>query len=113
MVLITSISMHEYFLLSKLDNCQSTRWHDLAIDILHKVGGKQNGIKAILEEYNICLEETMAFGDGNNDKEMFEFVNISVAMGNAKDELKKCATYITDDIDHDGIYNALKHYKII
>ena len=103
----------ELRLLSKLDNCQSTRWHDLAIDILHKVGGKQNGIKAILEEYNISIEETMAFGDGNNDKEMFEFVNISVAMGNAKEELKKCATYITNDIDHDGIYNALKHFKII
>lgn len=103
----------EFSLLSKLENCQSTRWHELAIDILHKVGGKQNGIKAILEEYNINLEETMAFGDGNNDKDMFEFVNISVAMGNAKDELKKSATYITDDIDNDGIYNALKHFKII
>lgn len=103
----------ELSLLSKLNNCQSTRWHELAIDILHKVGGKQNGIKAILEEYNITVEETMAFGDGNNDKDMFEFVNISVAMGNAKDELKKCATYITDDVDDDGIYNALKHFNII
>jgi hydroxymethylpyrimidine pyrophosphatase-like HAD family hydrolase len=55
----------------------------------------------------------MAFGDGNNDAEMFEFVNISVAMGNAKEELKKCATYITDDIDHDGIYNALIHFDLI
>jgi Cof subfamily protein (haloacid dehalogenase superfamily) len=103
----------EAHLLSKLKNCQSTRWHDLAIDILHKIGGKQNGIQAILEEYNIKIEETMAFGDGNNDAEMFEFVNISVAMGNAKEELKKCATYITDDIDHDGIYNALIHFDLI
>ena len=100
-------------LLSKLKNCQSTRWHDLAIDILHKTGGKQNGIKAILKQYNIKADETMAFGDGNNDVEMFELVNISVAMGNAKDNLKKCATYITDDIDNDGIYNALSHFNLI
>ena len=103
----------EQELLSKLKNCQSTRWHDLAIDILHKVGGKQNGIKAILEKYNLKQEETMAFGDGNNDAEMFEFVNIAVAMGNSKEELKKCATYITDDIDNDGIYNALLHFHLI
>ena len=100
-------------LLNKLQNCQSTRWHDLAIDILHKDGGKQNGIKAFLKEYNIDAQETMAFGDGNNDKEMFEFVSTSVAMGNAKEELKKCATYITDDIDNDGIYNALKFFNLI
>ena len=103
----------EIALLSKLENCQSTRWHDFAIDIIHKVGGKKNGIKAILEEYQISIEETMAFGDGHNDQDMFDLVNISVAMGNAKEELKKCATYITDDIDHDGIYNALCHFQII
>ena len=106
-------SSQEMRLLSKLENCQSTRWHELAIDILHKVGGKQNGIKAILDYYDIKPEETMAFGDGNNDVEMFHFVNISIAMGNAKEELKKCATYITDDIDHDGIYNALQYFKLI
>ena len=106
-------SIQETNLLNKLKNCQSTRWHDLAIDILHNDGGKQNGIKAFLDEYNIDIQDTMAFGDGNNDRDMFEFVNTSVAMGNAKEELKKCATYITDDIDNDGIYNALKFYHLI
>ena len=30
----------------------------------------------------------------------------SVAMGNAVPELKERATLVTDDVDHDGIYNA-------
>jgi hydroxymethylpyrimidine pyrophosphatase-like HAD family hydrolase len=31
-------------------------------------------------------------------------------MGNAIDELKKKATYITTDCDKDGIYNACVHF---
>jgi hydroxymethylpyrimidine pyrophosphatase-like HAD family hydrolase len=34
-------------------------------------------------------------------------------MGNAIDELKEKAEYITDDCNQNGIYNALKHYHII
>ena len=31
-------------------------------------------------------------------------------MGNAIDELKEKATYITSDADDDGIYNACKYF---
>lgn len=55
----------------------------------------------------------MAFGDGHNDIDMLEYVHIGIAMGNANDEVKKHADDITDDIDQDGIYNALKKYHII
>ena len=62
---------------------------------------------------HISLEETMAFGDGHNDIDMLKLVNIGVAMGNAKDEVKEAADEVTDDIDHDGIYQALKRHHII
>lgn len=44
---------------------------------------------------------------------MFEFVGLSIAMGNATQELKEVASDVTDDIDHDGIYNALVKYNIL
>ena len=44
---------------------------------------------------------------------MFEYTKISVAMGNAEDDVKKAADYVTDDIDEDGLYNALKYFEII
>ena len=34
-------------------------------------------------------------------------------MGNANDEVKAAANYVTDSIDNDGIMNALKYFKII
>jgi hydroxymethylpyrimidine pyrophosphatase-like HAD family hydrolase len=34
-------------------------------------------------------------------------------MGNGNDDIKKIADYVTDDVDHDGIVKALKHYHLI
>ena len=103
----------EQEIIQQMPHCQYTRWHDLAIDIIPKKGGKQNGILEVLKSYHISLEETMAFGDGHNDIDMLKLVNIGVAMGNAKDEVKEAADEVTDDIDHDGIYQALKRHHII
>ena len=103
----------ENYILSCMPHCKKTRWHELAIDIIPKMGGKQNGIHQVLEHYGILAEETMAFGDGHNDIDMFEYVHLAIAMGNASDEVKSYADYITDDIDHNGIYNALKKYQIL
>ncbi|MCD7892619.1 MAG: Cof-type HAD-IIB family hydrolase [Erysipelotrichaceae bacterium] len=103
----------EIEILDLMPNSKATRWHDLAIDIIPKNGGKQNGIQQVLNYYNIKPNETMAFGDGNNDIDMLEFVEIAIAMGNASDKVKEVSDYITDDVDSDGIYNALKKYEII
>ncbi|MBS5062973.1 MAG: Cof-type HAD-IIB family hydrolase [Hungatella hathewayi] len=103
----------EEHILSLMPNSLPTRWHELAIDIIPAKGGKQNGIRKMIEYYNIPREEIMAIGDGENDLDMMEFAGISVAMGNAVPSVKAAADYVTDDVDHDGIYNALKHFNLI
>ena len=55
----------------------------------------------------------MGFGDGGNDMAMLKHVAVSVAMGNANDELKEIADYVTKSVDNDGIYHALKHFELI
>lgn len=99
--------------LSHFPNAKILRWHEGSADFLPKDGGKEVGMKKVLEHFNINKDETMAFGDGENDIGMLEYVNIGVAMGNALDGLKERADYITDDIDKDGLYKALKHFEII
>ena len=44
---------------------------------------------------------------------MLEYTQESIAMGNSNPILFDKVTYITTDIDKDGIYNALKHFKMI
>ena len=52
----------------------------------------------------------VVFGDEKNDLSMFRDEWTSIAMGNAIDELKEKATYVTTPCDQDGIYNACVHF---
>ena len=71
---------------------------------------KSVGIKAIVDHFGGRYKDVVVFGDERNDLTMFIDEWTSVAMGNAIDELKEKATYVTDDIDKDGIYNACVHF---
>ena len=62
---------------------------------------------------NIDDKDSYAFGDSNNDIHMFERVTNSIVMGNGNPELFENATFVTKDIDEDGIEHAMKHFNII
>ena len=93
--------------------CEMTRWDLGGVDVIAKGGGKVTGIRRYLEANHILPEETIAFGDGDNDADMLKFAGIGVAMGNGWASAKAAADYITADIDEDGIEAALKHFGLI
>ena len=74
---------------------------------------KSKGINAILAKLNISPDEAMAFGDDTNDIPMFKLVKHSVCLGNGNPEAKKHASFVTDTIENDGMYKALKKYNLI
>lgn len=96
-----------------LDECKVTSWNATGIDIIPKQGGKSVGIQKYLDSQGFDRSEVMAFGDGENDKEMLQYVGIGVAMGNASDDVKAIADYVTDSVDENGIRNALEHFGLI
>jgi Cof subfamily protein (haloacid dehalogenase superfamily) len=69
---------------------------------------KLNGIKMILKETGILFENSVAIGDSINDMSALRMVNLGIAMGNACNELKEIAQYITDDCRHGGVGKAIK-----
>ena len=103
----------EHLLAPIADECVITRWNLGGMDIIAKGGGKVAGIEWYLASQGIRPEETMAFGDGDNDIEMLKFTGTGVAMGNAWDSVKAVADYITAGVDEDGIALALKHFGVI
>ena len=94
-------------------HCEMGRWHPAFVDVTAKGNTKQNGIDQIIRHFGIKLEETMAFGDGGNDISMLRHAGIGVAMGNANDNVKAVADYVTTSVDEDGIAHALEQFKII
>ena len=89
------------------------RWHPFSVDLLHADGSKARGIRSVCAALGVPLAETMAFGDGLNDVEMFKTVGFGVAMGDAVPELRALARMQTGTVEADGIYNALKTLEII
>jgi Cof subfamily protein (haloacid dehalogenase superfamily) len=84
------------------------RWHPVAVDILPKGGSKAKGIEKIVQRLEIPEDNQYAFGDGLNDIEMLSTVKNSVAMGNAEEQVKEVARYVTKSVEDDGIVHGLK-----
>lgn len=74
---------------------------------------KGTAIEKILDYYNLQSFNAIGIGDSANDIPMFKVCGTSVAMGNAAEEAKKEADYITTDILDDGIWNAFVHFGLI
>lgn len=73
---------------------------------------KAHGVRKILDHFGANYEDAIVFGDGINDLSMFVDKWTKVAMGNACDELKARADYITTNVDKDGIWNACVELKL-
>jgi Cof subfamily protein (haloacid dehalogenase superfamily) len=82
---------------------------EMSIPGLHKA----TAIELLIEHAGIPREDTIAYGDGTNDLEMLQFVEVGVAMGNAHPSLLEVADLVTADADHDGIYLSFEGLGLI
>ncbi len=103
----------QHILNSVLTDCISNRWISWFADVNVKGVTKQLGIDKILDHFGLPLETSMAFGDAGNDIPMIRHAAIGVAMGNASDQAKEAADYVTESVDDDGVYKALCHFGVL
>lgn len=73
---------------------------------------KWNALRSLAAEWNICPEEILAIGDQGNDISMIRNAGIGVAMGNAPDEVKAEADFVTLPIDRDGVVEAIERFVL-
>lgn len=71
---------------------------------------KASGLIELCDFLKIDLSEAVAIGDADNDKEILQTAGFSVAMGNAADEIKKFADFVTLDNDHDGVAAVIEKF---
>ncbi len=79
-------------------------------ELYSKKNTKGSGVLKVLEHLNIPVSQSYAFGDAKNDIEMLQTVGCGIAMGNADEEVKACAHYICDSVQHDGVATGIETY---
>ncbi len=78
------------------------------VDISHSNANKGTALKVLQNKLNISKEETMVFGDYNNDLEMLNLAHFSYAMENAHPNIKKAARFQTKSNDEEGVELVLQ-----
>lgn len=74
---------------------------------------KSKGAEAVMKHYGWSMDEALCIGDDANDIEMIEHAGIGIAMGNAAQDVKNKAKFVTDSVDNDGFAKAMLKYKLI
>lgn len=91
----------------------AARWFPTFADINVRGVDKATGMAGFADRFGFSLRETMAFGDGGNDVQMLRAAGIGVAMGNACEEARAAADWVTSSVDEEGIVRALVHFGVI
>lgn len=81
---------------------------DMWIDIMRVDANKGMAVRELQESLYIAPEETMAFGDQQNDIEMLKRAGYSFAVADALPEAKAVARYIAESNKDDGVLKVLK-----
>ncbi|UCE93931.1 MAG: HAD hydrolase family protein, partial [Flavobacteriaceae bacterium] len=69
---------------------------------------KGRAVQLLQDSLGVSKEETMVFGDFNNDLEMIDQAFFSYAMENAHDNVKKAAKFSTKSNNEAGVEFVLK-----
>lgn len=86
--------------------------HPTYYEAVPKGCSKATGIAHVIEALGIPRERVLAFGDSANDADMLRYAGIAVAMGNATDDVKALADFVTTPCDEGGVAYAFAHLNL-
>ena len=98
--------------LSQIDALSVTSSLPWNLEVNAQGATKGGGLERLRAHLNISREETMAFGDGENDLPMLQAAGLGIAMENGADFLKKQADIITLTNDRDGVAASIEQYAL-
>lgn len=73
---------------------------------------KGYALMMLTDMLNIRIQDTISFGDSENDSSMLEMAGMGVAMGNACEKLKAIADDVTDTNNNDGLAKAIEKHVL-
>lgn len=82
------------------------------LEFMNKTSDKGAGVQALAEHLNIDASQVITFGDAGNDHHMLEYAGLGIAMGNATEDTKATADYITDTNNNSGVAKAIEKFVL-
>ena len=82
------------------------------LDVTHPEANKGEVVTVLSEMLRIPPENIATIGDGPNDVLMFRRSGVSIAMGNAADEVQKAATFVTASNQEEGFAQAMERFVL-
>ena len=79
-----------------------------SFDVMDEGVSKADAIRQLNKIFDIPKDKTIAVGDNENDISMIKYAGLGVAMGNAIEQVKAVADYVTDDNENDGFYTMIE-----
>src|SRR4029077_15721169 len=82
------------------------------LDVTHPDGNEGSVVTRLSGMLGIPTEQIATIGDMPNDMAMFEKSGISIAMGQAGEEVRAAATYITSSSEEEGFAKAAEQFVL-
>ena len=80
------------------------------VEILPKFVDKAVAVDKLMKFLDISKDKVICVGDSFNDLPMLRYAGKGVAMGNAQEEVKEAADYVTASNDEDGIVEVIRKF---
>jgi Cof subfamily protein (haloacid dehalogenase superfamily) len=80
------------------------------LEVMDIRASKSNAVKFVSERLGIHRSQVIAIGDNYNDEGMISWAGMGIAMGNAPEDVKATARYVTDTNNEDGVRKALEKF---
>lgn len=84
--------------------------NEFNLEISSATANKGNCLLAFADRLGIRQDQIMACGDNMNDQTMMEAAGLAVAMGNADEDIKALADFVTLTNDEDGVAYAIEKF---
>ena len=94
------------------DTASAARSQPYYLDVTHPDANKGGVVRSLETMLGVKAAEIATLGDQPNDVLMFKKSGISVAMGQASDEVKAQATYVSDSAEDEGFAKAVERYVL-
>jgi Cof subfamily protein (haloacid dehalogenase superfamily) len=77
------------------------------LEFAHPDVSKGSGLQFVADRLGFTPAETVACGDGENDRELLDWAGFRVAVANAHEEILARADLVVPDVEHEGVAQLL------